>query len=156
MYRQSEKNMLNSNICSTRSHNMVSFGPLAAEICLPVWGTPANFDRFCVLASLLQRRSSTEVNQTLHDVWPSLGVVHYIYIFGGPCPWRNFARCKVRFTSKSCVLIYWQHYCTALHSSSRRQPNFAAWYTEWNHGTFTEGATYIWLGGHQVGHRTTF
>ena len=32
----------------------------------------------------------------------------------------------------------------------------AAWYTEWNYGTFAQGATYIWLGGHHVGHRPTF
>jgi len=30
-------------------------GPLTAEINLPVWGTPANFNWFRVLASLLQR-----------------------------------------------------------------------------------------------------
>jgi len=29
-------------------------------------------------------------------------------------PWRNFAMCKVHFTYKSFVLLYWQHYCTAL------------------------------------------
>ena len=40
--------------------------------------------------------------------------IHYIYIFGGSCPWRNFARCKIHFSSKSCVLLYWQRYCTAL------------------------------------------
>jgi len=38
----------------------------------------------------------------------------------------------------------------------RSQPNFAAWYKEWNYGTFEEGATYIPLGGHHVGHRPTF
>jgi len=38
---------------SARSHNMVNFGPLAAEIDPVVWGTPANFDRFRVLAALL-------------------------------------------------------------------------------------------------------
>jgi len=32
---------------------MVNFGPLAAEIGLPVWGTPANFNGFRVLAALL-------------------------------------------------------------------------------------------------------
>jgi len=32
---------------------------------------------------------------------------------------------------------------TARHSSSGRQPSFAAWYKEWNYGTFAEGATYI-------------
>jgi len=33
---------------------MVNFGPLAAEIGLPVWGTPANFKGFRVLAALLR------------------------------------------------------------------------------------------------------
>ena len=28
----------------------------------------------------MHRRRSTEVNQTLHDVWPSPALVHYIYI----------------------------------------------------------------------------
>ena len=32
---------------------MVNFGPLAAEIGSLVWGTPANFNRFRVLAALL-------------------------------------------------------------------------------------------------------
>jgi len=30
---------------------------------------------------------------------------------------------------------------TARHSSSGRQPNFAAWYKEWNYETFAEGTT---------------
>jgi len=29
----------------------------------------------------------------------------------------------------------------------------AVWYKEWNYGTFVDGATYIRLGGHHVGHR---
>jgi len=32
---------------------MVNFGPLAAEIISLVWGTPANFNGFRVLAALL-------------------------------------------------------------------------------------------------------
>jgi len=32
----------------------------------------------------------------------------------------------------------------------------AAWYKKWDYGTFADGATYVWLGGHQVGHRPTF
>jgi len=63
----------------------LQYGELAAEIVLLVWGTPANFNRFRVLASLLQRCRSTEVNQTLHYVWPSPGLVHCIYIFGSSC-----------------------------------------------------------------------
>ena len=42
------KNLLSSNISSTCPHNMVNFGPLAAEIVSLVWGTPANFNWFCV------------------------------------------------------------------------------------------------------------
>ena len=33
--------------------HMVNFGPLAAEIVSLVWGPPANFNGFCVLAALL-------------------------------------------------------------------------------------------------------
>ena len=65
---------------------MVNFSPLTAEIGLLVWGTPANFNRFRVLASLLHRRRSPEANQTLQDVWLSPELVHNIYIFGALAP----------------------------------------------------------------------
>ena len=81
-----QKNMSNSNISSTCPHNMANFGTLAAEIGSEVWGTPANFNEFRVLASLLQRRRLPEANQTFHDVCPSPALVHYVYIFGGSCP----------------------------------------------------------------------
>jgi len=38
------KNLLSSNISSTCFHNMVNFGPLAADILSLVWGAPANFN----------------------------------------------------------------------------------------------------------------
>jgi len=53
MYRQLEKNLLSSNISSTYAYNMVNFGALAAEIVSGVWGTPATFNGFRVLAALL-------------------------------------------------------------------------------------------------------
>ena len=83
-----KKNLLNSNISSTCSHNM-NFGPLTAEIGSGVWGTPANFNGFRVLTSLLHRRRLTEVSQTLHDVSPSPGLVHYIHVRGS-CPLTEF------------------------------------------------------------------
>ena len=46
-------NLLSSNVSSTCPHNMVNFGPLAAVIVSLVWGTPANFNWFRVLAALL-------------------------------------------------------------------------------------------------------
>ena len=67
---------------------MVNFGPLAAEIDPVVWGTPANFNGFRVLAALLHGTLKLGVSQTL-----------------------------------------------------RRS---------------TEGATYIWQGGHHVGHWPAF
>jgi len=58
-YRQSVKNLFNSNISSTCPYNMVDFGSLAAEICWRVWGTPANFNGFHVLAAFTARHSSS-------------------------------------------------------------------------------------------------
>jgi len=101
MYWQSEKSLLNSNISSTFSHNVVKLGPLMAEIGSGVWATPANFNKFRVLASLLHRRRTTEVNQTLHDVWPSPGLVHHMYIFGGCFPLTEF--CQVQ--NSLCIQI---------------------------------------------------
>jgi len=87
MYRQSEKNLLSSNISHTRPHNMVNFGALSVEILSLVWGTPGNFNGFRVLAALLhgnlvlgvslKLRSSTEgatyIRQGGHQVghWPT-------------------------------------------------------------------------------------
>jgi len=48
-----EKKLVKHDTSSTRPHNMVNFG-LTAEICWRVWGTPANFNGFRVLAALLQ------------------------------------------------------------------------------------------------------
>jgi len=77
---------------------MANLGSLTAEIGSGVWGTPGTFNGFRVLASLLQRHRSPEANQTLHDVWPSPGLVHYIYIFGALAVSQSFAWCKIHFT----------------------------------------------------------
>jgi len=47
------------------SHNMVNLGPLAAEIGLQVWGTPANFNGLRVLAALLHGSQVLGVSQSL-------------------------------------------------------------------------------------------
>ena len=115
---------------------------------------------FRVLASLLHRRWSTEVNQTLHDVWPSPGLVHYIYIFRGCCPLTEFCPwCKIHFASKSCVIIYWQRYCMALEQWARAklcgmvqgmalELSFLV--------IFIRGRHLYSQGGHHAGHRPTF
>jgi len=59
------KNLLNSNISPTCPHNMVNFGPLAAEIRWRVWDTPTNFNGSRILAALLHGTLVVGVSQTL-------------------------------------------------------------------------------------------
>ena len=73
-----------------------------AEIIWQVSGTPSNFNGFHVLALLLHRCHSTEVKQTLHNVWQSPGLVHHIYIFGGCSPLMEF--CQVQ--NSLCVQVF--------------------------------------------------
>ena len=139
-------------------HNMVNFSAVTAEIDWWVWGTPTNFNGFHVLASLLQRRGSTEVNQTLHDVWPSPAPVHYIYIFGSSCPLTWILSHAILLHSLWVQVLCSLILAALLHGTAAAgvSQTLAAWYKEWNYGTFAAGATYIQLGGHDVGHRPTF
>jgi len=50
---------------STTPHNKVNFGPLEAEIGLPVYGTSANFNGFRVLAALLHGSQTVGVRATI-------------------------------------------------------------------------------------------
>jgi len=80
MCRQSGKNLLSSNTFSTCPYNVVNFGPLVAEILSLVWGTPANFNGFRVLAALLHGtlvEGTTYIRQGSHHVghWPTFLVV---------------------------------------------------------------------------------
>jgi len=58
------KNLLRSNISPTCPHNMVNFCQLTAEIRSGVWGTPANFSGFRVLASLLHGTLVADISHT--------------------------------------------------------------------------------------------
>ena len=107
MCRQSEK-LLNSNISPTCPHNTANFGPLTAEIGLGVWGTPANFNDFLVLVSLLQWRRSLEANKTLHDVWLSPGLVQIH--FWGSYPVTEFFQVQ----NSPCVQVLRSPILTAL------------------------------------------
>ena len=42
-------------------------------------------------------------------------MVHCVYIhFWGLLTVMEFSRCEIHIASKSCALLYWQRYCTAL------------------------------------------
>ena len=107
---------------------MANFIPLTAEIGLPVWGTPANFNRFRVLASLLQRRRSPEANQTARSLavsWAGTLCIHLrgLLLLDGVLLGAYFTlRPSLAFSHIFCI--------TARHLTSGRQPNFAAWYKE--------------------------
>jgi len=61
-----------------------------------------------------------------------------------------------KFTFRPSLAFSYIANVTARPLTSGYRPNFAAWYKEWNYGTFAEGATYIRQGGHHVGHWPTF
>jgi len=116
------------------SSQQANFGSLTAKIAWSVWGTPANFNGFRVLASLLQRRRSTDVNQTLHDVWLSPGLVHYVH-FRGLLSLTEF--CQVQ--NSLCVQVLRSAILSALLHGTRAvgvSQTFAAWDKEGNYGTF--------------------
>jgi len=107
--------LLNSNISSTYLHNMANFGALTAEIVSGVWGTQqistgfASWLRYC---SDVAHRRPTKLCTMFGRL---LGWYTIYTLLGSLASWRNFARCNIHFASiKSCVLLYWQRYCTAL------------------------------------------
>ena len=70
-YRQSEK-LLSSIMSSTCLHNMVNFGPLAAEILSLVWGTQlistgfASWQRYCTASSSGRQPKFAALNRGRH------------------------------------------------------------------------------------------
>jgi len=76
------KNLLSSNISSRCPHNMVNFGLLAAQILSLVWGTPANFNGFRVLAALLHGTLVVGVCQTA-----AFNRGRHLYSAGRPSGW---------------------------------------------------------------------
>jgi len=151
MHRQSEKNSLNTNISSRCPHSMANFGPLAAEM-LGVWATPASFNRsFASWLSYCSDIAHWRPTKLCTTFWPFPGLVQF---WGLLPPYGILPRAK--FTLHLSFAFLYTGSVTARHSSSGPQPNFAAWYKEWNYGTLPDGATYIQLDGHHVGHWPTF
>jgi len=105
-----KKSLLSTNISPACPYNMVNFGLLAAEIVSLVWGIPANFNGFCVLASLLQRRRLT--------AFTCAGrlYIHFrrLLLCNGILPGAKFT-----LRPPSLVLSYWQRYCAAVEQWAR-------------------------------------
>jgi len=90
-------------------HNMVNFGPLTAEIGLGVWGTPANSNRFRVLATLLYGSQVVSVSRTLRR-WTEGAT----YVWQGD---HHVGHCIVLvINSKKQIMFqmcHYVHYCTS-------------------------------------------
>ena len=102
--------MLSSNISSTCPHNMVNFGPLAAEIISLVWGTPGNFNGFRVLAVLLHGTLVVGVSQTA-----SLNRGRHLYSARRPSRWASAHISSVNLECRS------EMWCTRLAEKHRMQ-----------------------------------
>jgi len=86
-----------ANVSSTCPHNMVNFGPLAAEIVSLVWGTPANFNGFRVFfAAILHGTLVASVSQTA-----ALNRGRHLYSAGRPSRWAlaHISSFKLVFTA---------------------------------------------------------
>ena len=104
-----EKNMPSSNISSRCPHNMVNFGLLAAEIGPVVWGTPANFNSFRVLAVSLNGSQVVGVSQTA-----ALNRGHHLCSAGRPSRWALAHILVVNGITGStslCIRGKYQGYC---------------------------------------------
>jgi len=93
------KKLLSSNISSTCPHNMVNFGPLAAEIGPAVWGIPANFNGFRVLAAYAWHSSSGRQPNVA-----ALNRGRHLYLAGRPSRWA-LAHILVVFFSFSYLVF---------------------------------------------------
>jgi len=93
---------LNSNISSTCSHNMANlFGPLAAEICWRVWGTPANFKGVSRHRSVTARHSSSGRQPN----FVALNKGRHLYSAGLPSRWA-----LANILIIVIVIIYYYYY----------------------------------------------
>jgi len=103
-----KKKLLSSNISSRCPHNMVNFGLLAAEIVSLVWGTPANFNEFRILAALLHGTLVVGVSQTA-----AFNRGRQLYSAGRPSGWAlahilvsHVFSALVTSLKPHCVLAY--------------------------------------------------
>jgi len=118
--------LLSSNISSTCPHNMVNFGPLAAEIGPCSLGHLSKFQstdfaswqRYC---SDVAQRKPTKLCTVFTVSWAGTRRTHF---------WRFFPRYGIlpgaKFTLHSILALLYFGNITAWHSSSGREPNFAA------------------------------
>jgi len=151
-----KKNLLNSNSsCTCTFPQYGELWPTNGWDRFGSLGHPSKFQRVSSLGFVTGATSLTGGQPNfawcLAVSWAGTLYIH----FWGPLP-PHGVLLRAKFTLRPSLAFSYIGSVTARHSSSGRQPNFAACYKEWNYRTFADGATYIWLGGHDVGYRPTF
>jgi len=133
IYRQSEKNLLNSSIFSTCPHNMVNFGSLTADIGWRVWSTQqisTSFMYWLPYCSDVTQRRSTK----LCTMFGRLLVWYTIHTFSGLLS-LNGILLSAKFTLRLSLSFSSIGSVTTRHTSIRRQPNCGV-VEGMNYGTF--------------------
>ena len=128
---------------------MVNFGPLTADIRWRVWGTPANFNGFCVLASLLHTDIAQRRSIKLCKMFGRLlgcYSVHFLELL----PLMEF--CQVQ--NSVCVQVLRSPILAALLHNTRAAPVSQ---TLWRDDARNfRRRRHLRLGGHYVGHQPHF
>jgi len=145
-----QKKLLKQQYFSHMSPQYLELRPTNGWDRLAGLGHPSKFQRVSrlafVTAATLLTAGQPNFARCLAISWAGTLYIH----FGTLAPDRILPGAK--FTLRPSLVFCYFGSVTARHGNNGRQPNFVAWYKEWNYGTFTEGATYIWQGGHHVGH----
>ena len=155
MYRQLEKKLVKHQYHLHMSSQYGGLRPTSG------WDRLVSLGHgFHIMALLLHRHHSTEVNQTLHYVWQSPALVHYLYIFGGLCSLAEF--CHVE--DSLCVQVLRSPILAALLDGTRAVGVSQTLWRGTRNGItefsllviFNRGRHLSSEGGHHVGHRPTF
>jgi len=145
MYRESEKLVKQQYVLQS-----INGWDLLASL-----GHPSKFQRVSHLVFVTAATSLTAGQPNfagcLAVSWAATLYIHFLVLLP---PDRILP--GVKFTLRPSLAFSYIRSVTVRHSSRGRQPNFAAWYKEWNYRTFAEGATCVRQGGHHLGHRPTF
>ena len=117
------KKLVSSNMSCTCPYNMANFGPLVAEIVSLVWGIPANFNGFRVLAALLHGILVVGVSQTA-----AFNRGRHLYLAGRPSGWALAHISSYYYFAPACREVKYcdEHVCVSVclcfHSHISQKP----------------------------------